>query len=136
MEFQERRLQQRFFLDLRVKITTETEDEGKLLHEETVAANISSGGAFILTNLKLPIASIVQLEFFLAIEDVRKLRFILSVESLRACKGKHVWVKATGVVIRVEEKGVGIVFDTDYQISPMQPSDFICNMQEQYPICK
>jgi hypothetical protein len=136
MEFQERRLQQRFFLDLRVKITTETEDEGKLLHEETVAANISSGGAFILTNLKLPIASIVQLEFFLAIEDVRKLRFILSVESLRACKGKHVWVKATGVVIRIEEKGVGVVFDTDYQISPMQPSDFIGNIQEQYLISK
>jgi c-di-GMP-binding flagellar brake protein YcgR len=124
MTSQERRQQQRFSLNLQVKITAETEAGECLFHEETIAANISSGGALILTNRKLPIASTVHLEFLLALEDLQKLRFILSVESLRACKGKHVWVKATGVVIRVEEKGVGIIFDTDYQISPMQPSNY------------
>jgi c-di-GMP-binding flagellar brake protein YcgR len=123
MKSQERRQQQRFSLDLQVKITAETETGECLFHEETIAANISSGGAFILTNRKLPIAGTVQLEFLLALEDLQKLRFILSVESLRACKGKQVWVRATGVVIRVEDKGVGIIFDTDYQISPMQPSN-------------
>ena len=123
MKSKERRQQQRFSLDLQAKISTEAVNGVQLFHEETIAANISSGGALILTDRKLPIASTVQLEFFLAFEDLEKLRFILSVESLRACKGKRVWVKATGVVIRVEERGVGIIFDTDYQISPMQPSD-------------
>jgi hypothetical protein len=124
MESQERRQQQRFFLDLQVKISTETKTGEVLFHEETTTANISSGGAFILTDHKFSLASTVQLEFFLAFEDLEKLRFILSVASLRAAyKGKHVWVKATGVVIRTEEKGIGIIFDTDYQISPMQPSE-------------
>jgi hypothetical protein len=123
MKVNERRQQQRFSLDLQVKLWAATETGEDLFHQETTAANISSGGAFIRTDHKLPIAGTVHLEFFLALEDLEKLRFILSVESLRACKGKRVWVKATGVVIRVEEKGVGIIFDTDYQISPMQPSD-------------
>ncbi len=91
--------------------------------DETIAANISSGGAFIVTGRKLPLACTVQLEFLLAFEDLEKLRFILSVESLRACQGKQVRVKASGIVIRVEAKGIGIVFDTDYQVCPMQPSE-------------
>ena len=126
MKSQERRQQQRFSLDLQVKISAETKSGEVLFHEETVAANISSGGAFILTDHKLPLAGTVQLEFFLDFEDLEKLRFILSVAGLRACEGKRVWVKATGVVIRTEEKGVGIIFDTDYQISPMQPSEGRC----------
>ena len=123
MTNEDRRLQQRFSLDLQVKISAETVTGKEGFHEETIAANISSGGAFIVTNRKIPIASRVQMEFFLAFEDLEKLQFILSVESLRVCQGKHVWVKASGVVIRTEEKGIGIIFDTDYQISPMQPSD-------------
>ncbi len=123
MESQERRQQQRFSLDLQVKISTETKSGEVLFHEEATTANISSGGAFILTDHKLPLACTVQLEFFLAFEDLEKLRFILSVAGLRAAyEGKHFWVKATGVVIRTEEKGVGVIFDTDYQIFPLQPS--------------
>jgi hypothetical protein len=129
MKLTERRQQKRFSLNLQVKLSAETHTGEVLLHEETIAANISSRGVFIVTDHKLPIASIIQLEFFLTLEDLQKLRFILSVECLRACQGKHVWVKATGVVIRVEKQGIGIVFDTDYQISPMQPSDFLCTIR-------
>jgi c-di-GMP-binding flagellar brake protein YcgR len=123
MDNQERRQQKRFSLDLQVKISAASTTGKDIFHEETIAANISSGGVFIVTDRKLPIASKVHLEFLLAFADLKKLHFILSVESLRACNGKHVWVKASGLVIRTEEKGIGIVFDTDYQISPMQPSD-------------
>jgi hypothetical protein len=130
MKLKERRQQKRFSLDLQVKFSAETHTGQVLFHEETIAANISSGGAFIVTDHKLPVASIIQLEFYLTLEDLQKLRFILSVECLRACQGKHVWVKATGVVIRAEKKGIGIIFDTDYQISPMQPSDFLCNISK------
>ena len=123
MESQERRQQQRFSLDLQVKISAETRTGEVLFHEETTTANISSGGAFIRTDHKFPLAGTIQLEFCLALEDQKKLHFILSVAGLRAYKEKHVWVKARGVVIRTEEKGVGIIFDTDYQISPLQPSE-------------
>ena len=84
MNNQERRQQQRFILNLQVKISAETATGTRVFHEETIAANISSGGAFIITDRKLPIASTVQLEFLLAFEDLEKLQFILSVESLRA----------------------------------------------------
>jgi hypothetical protein len=122
MERKEQRLHERFSLDLQVKISATDRNGTIQLSEETTVANISSGGAFIATDRKFPLTSPVQLEFLLAFEDLEKLRFILSVESLRACRGKQVRVKASGIVIRVEERGVAVIFDTDYQISPMQPS--------------
>ena len=121
MDTKERRLQERFSLDLKAKLSTESDESP--VKEETIAANISSGGAFIHTKQKLTMASRVHLEFCLSLEDLQKLRFILSMDSLRACKGKEeIWVKATAVVIRIEEEGVGLIFDTDYQLNPMQPT--------------
>jgi hypothetical protein len=122
MKIQEQRLQPRFSLNLQVKISAKTADGSDVLREETIAANISSGGAFIITDRQIPLASIIDMEFFLTLEDLKKLQFILSVESLRACREKHVWVKAAGVVIRAEQNGVAIIFDTDYTIRPMSPS--------------
>ncbi len=122
MERKEQRHHERFSLDLQVKISATDRNGAVLFSEETTAANISAGGAFIVTDKQFPMTSLVQLEFLLAFEDLEKLRFILSVESLRACRGKHVQVKASGIVIRAEEKGVAVIFDTDYQIHPMQPS--------------
>jgi PilZ domain len=123
MEHKERRIHERFSLNLQVKISATNEVGEIVFSEETSAENISAGGAFIVTDRKLPLAGTVELEFLLAFEDLEKLRFILSVESLRACQGKHVRVKASGIVIRAEEKGVAVIFDTDYQIYPMQPSE-------------
>ncbi|MDR3630305.1 MAG: PilZ domain-containing protein [Desulfocapsaceae bacterium] len=123
MKIQEQRLQPRFSLDLQVKISARTLNNREVFHEETIAANISAGGAFIITDRQVPLASTIEMEFFLALDDLKKLQFILSVESLRACKEKHVWVKATGVVIRAEKRGVAVIFDTDYTIWPMSPSD-------------
>ncbi len=122
-EIKERRVQQRYSLNLKVKLSVASKNGEAVFTDDTIAANISAGGAFILTDKKLPLAGLVQMEFLLAFKDLEKLRFILSVESLRACRGKQVWVKASGVVIRVEEKGVAVVFDTDYQIHPLQPSE-------------
>jgi len=122
MKIQEQRLQPRFSLNLQVKISAKTVSGREVLHEEAIAANISSGGAFIVTDRQVPLASTIEMEFFLALEDLEKLQFILSVEGLRACRQEHVWVKATGVVIRAEEKGVAIIFDTDYKVWPMRPS--------------
>ncbi len=117
----ERREQERFFIELQAKVSfRHSEEECPIL--ETAAANISSGGAFLQTHHKLPMASKVQIEFHLDFDDLKKLKFILSMDSLRQLTGKKVWVTTTGIVIRKEEKGVGVIFDTDYQLTPMKPS--------------
>lgn len=118
----ERREQKRFSLNLQAKISYR-HIKGQPPMIDTVAANISSGGAFIETPHKFPMAAKVQVEFNLSVEDLKRLRFILSMESLKQLSGNNVWVSANGIVIRQEEGGVGIIFDTDYQLTPMRTPD-------------
>ncbi|MBU1985770.1 MAG: hypothetical protein KJ846_00935, partial [Proteobacteria bacterium] len=86
-------------------------------------ADISAGGAFIVTSCPLPIASKVRLEFFLSLEELAKLRFVVAKESLKVWEGERAWVTATGVVIRVDKEGVAIIFDQNYRISPIRRSE-------------
>jgi len=118
----EKREQQRFFLNLQAKISyRHRKDQAPMI--DTVAANISSSGAFLRTSHEFPLAAKVAIEFYLSIADLKKLRFILSMESLKQLTGSHIWVSANGIVIRREQDGVGIIFDTDYQLTPMRPPD-------------
>jgi len=113
-----RREQERYFLNLQAKISyRHSKDQSQVI--DTVAANISSGGAFLATDHQFPMASKVDIKFYLSVEDLRKLKFILSMDSLRQIRGGHTWVNTTGIVIRKTEEGVGIIFDTDYQLTPM-----------------
>ncbi len=115
----ERREQQRFSLNLQAKISyRHTEDQSTVI--DTVAANISSGGAFLQTDHEFPMATKVKIEFYVSLADLKRLRFILSMESLRRLTDHNIWVVANGIVIRKEAGGVGIIFDTDYQLTPMQ----------------
>ncbi len=118
----ERREQQRFSLNLEAKISyRHREDQPPVI--DTVAANISAGGAFLTTSHAFPLAAKVAVEFYISIADLKKLRFILSMESLKRLTGSHTWVKANGIVIRREQDGIGIIFATDYQLTPMRPAD-------------
>ncbi len=119
----DRRIHERFSLQLQAKFSTESGFEGNKVKEETIAANISSSGALLSTTRQLPLASKVYLEFQLNVEDLKKLRFILSLDTLKSFAEKQVWVKATGIVIRCDENGIGIIFDQDYQLSPMEAPD-------------
>lgn len=111
-----RREQERFSLNLQAKISyRHSKDQSQVI--DTVAANISSGGAFISTDHDFPLASKVDIKFYLSVEDLQRLKFILSMESLRQIKGDHTWVNTTGIVIRKNEDGIGIIFDTDYQFT-------------------
>lgn len=113
-----RREQERFSLNLQAKISyRHVVDQPPVI--DTVAANISSGGAFITTDHRFPLASKVTIKFYLKVSDLQKLKFILSVASLKQIKGDHTWVSATGIVIRQTDEGAGIIFDTDYQITPL-----------------
>lgn len=115
------REQERFSLSLQAKVSyRHTNDQSPVIISE--AANISVGGAFVTTEHKFPISSKVTVEFHLSLEDLRKLKFILSMDSLKQVTGDKIWVRASGVVIRQEEKGVAVIFDTDYQLTPMQTS--------------
>lgn len=119
MESHDRRIQKRFSLDIQAKLSADKSSSGKMISEETMATNISAGGAFVVTQHRIPLASKVYLEFLVDYEQLKKLRFILSLESLKSFTGKKIWVKATGIVIRQEDRGLGIIFDQDYQLSPM-----------------
>ena len=116
--FIDQRLQQRFSMELPVRVLTGTETDLKI-HFEGVIANISSGGAFIATGNPLPVSSKVYLEFLISLQELKKLKFILSLETLRRFEGKPVWAKASGVIIRHENNGMAIIFDDDYQLSPL-----------------
>jgi len=120
MEPKNRRLQERFFLQIQAKLSAEADEKGEKVMEEITATNISSGGAFLETERKLLLASRVYLKFLVDYEQLKKLRFILSLDSLKTYTGQQIWVTATGVVIRIEENGVGVIFDQDYQLSPME----------------
>lgn len=117
----ERREQKRFSLNLQAKITyRHRTDRAPVI--DTVTANISSGGAFLRTDHEFPLAAKVKIEFYLSVDDLKRLRFILSLDSLKQLTGKNTWVSTSGIVIRREAEGVGIIFDTDYQLTPMQPA--------------
>lgn len=117
----ERREQERFFLNLQARISAEQRDSPAPLIE-TVAANISAGGAFLATDHHFPIASKVRMAFLVTYEDLKKLRFILSYESLKKLEDNKVWINATGIVIRQEAHGVAVIFETNYQLTPLKPT--------------
>lgn len=119
MAADERRMHERYSLRIQTKITAETLS-GKTPLMEFLTANISAGGAFIETERPLPLASKVRLDFLFSLEDLQMLKFILSLETLKSWKGTRVWIRATGIVVRHETNGMGIIFDENYQISPME----------------
>lgn len=116
----DKRTRERFSLNLQARISYRHSTD-QLPVIDTVAANISAGGAFLQTSHPFPMAAKVKVEFLLGFDDVKRLKFILSVESLKNLTGKNLWVSATAIVIRRETDGVGIIFDTDYQFTPMRP---------------
>ena len=120
--FTDQRLQKRFSMDLPVRVSIENGKELTVAFEGVIA-NISSGGAFISTPKPLPVSSRVHLEFLVSLDELKQLKFILSLETLRHFIGRAAWVKATGVIIRHEDNGMAIIFDDDYQLSPMHGAD-------------
>lgn len=123
MSADERRAHERFSIPIQAKMTALTLS-GETPPLEFLTANISAGGAFIKTKHPLPLVSKVRLEFLLSLEDLQALRFVLSLETLKAWKGTRVWVRASGIVTRCNADSMGIMFDENYQLSPMEsPSD-------------
>jgi hypothetical protein len=127
MQNKERRLHERFSIQIQTKMTAETLS-GKTPMMEFLTADISAGGAFNKTEHPLPLVSKVRLEFLLSLEDLQTLKFVLSLETLKAWKGKRIWVSATGIVTRSTDDGMGIMFDENYQISPIDAPEEACEL--------
>ena len=121
MADEERREQERFSLRLQTRIMAES-GTGSTPLFELVTADISASGAFIATRRPLPIASKVRMECFISLAELARLRFVVARESLKGWQGERAWVTATGVVIRAEKEGVAVIFDQNYQISPIRRS--------------
>lgn len=118
----ERRDQERFSLNLQARISYRHSEE-QIPQIQTESANISSAGIFVKTDHKFPISSKVKIDLYLDLEDLKKLKFILSMESLKQLTTRKLWVTTSGIVIRQEKNGVGVIFDTNYQLTPIQTSN-------------
>lgn len=116
---EDRREQERFSLGLQAKLTFRHVSEPSPVME-MVAANISSGGAFLQTVHDIPLAAKVLVEFLLDLDDLYRLKFILSTDDLRRLDTPKIWVKATAFVIRREAKGIAVIFAKDYQLSALE----------------
>jgi hypothetical protein len=107
MKMNERRKMERFSLQLLARVSVRGEGEGQ--HDiELLTKNISAGGAFIQTPGSLPIGTRLNIEVLLPIGEIKKV------------KGEMALIKVTGSVIRIDEKGMAISFDEDYQILPLE----------------
>jgi len=117
----ERREQERFSLNINAKVSyRHSRKETPVV--EIIAADISSGGAFLQSKHPFPMAAKLQIEFNLTLEDLKKLKFIVSMDTLKQLSDEKIWITTTGIVIRQGGNGVAVIFDTDYQLSPVKMS--------------
>jgi hypothetical protein len=105
--FEEKRKLERYSLKLPAWISL-TDENGKRRTIEFFTANVSAGGAFIDTNTPLSIGTKVDIDIFLSINKLEKLG------------GKKSRIGVTGSVIRTEPTGMALMFDKQFQISPLK----------------
>ena len=93
----ERRKLERF--DLRLPAKIEGLGLGKGVHNSALTRNISAGGAFLETTKHFPENSRIKVD--------------LAVPT-------GVLVKVSGAVLRSEPTGIAVLFDNEYQLTPLQ----------------
>jgi len=110
---EEKRGVKRFDLEIPAKIKVAAPNqEAEAL--DLLTSDISSGGAFFHTTEPLAEGTDVKIDLILPISKLCK--------SLEQGKGEyqHAYIKVSGKVLRTESKGMAIVFNEDYEISPWQ----------------
>lgn len=108
----ERRKLERFILKLPAKIEMAISGQGKRIFD-LQTSNICAGGAFFPTTQPIAEGTRVKIDLFLSID---KLKAIL--DKLKLGDQAHIRVK--GTVVRSESAGIGVCFNEDYQIIPLQ----------------
>jgi hypothetical protein len=110
---EEKRGLERFELEIptRIKVTSSQQGEESL---DLLTSDISSGGAFFHTTQPLEEGTDVNLDLILPIKRLMK-----EIEDVVG-DFQHTYIKISGKVLRTESRGMAIVFNEDYEISPWQ----------------
>jgi len=110
---EEKRGLERFELEIpaRIKVSTAERKEEAL---DLLTSDISSGGAFFHTSQPLEEGTDVKIDLILPIKKLMK--------EIDKAGGdfQHTYIKISGKVLRTESRGMAIVFNEDYEISPWQ----------------
>jgi c-di-GMP-binding flagellar brake protein YcgR len=112
-DMDERRKLERFDLNAPARIQVELES-GRKEELNLTTKDVSSGGAFLYSEERVPEGANVKLEFLISMEALR---------SLVGEKGR-VKVKVNGKVIRVDEDGIAIRFDSKYKITALDSNHY------------
>jgi hypothetical protein len=105
---EERRRLERFKLHTSARILVEL-GEGKKEELDLTTKDVSSGGAFIYSDQPLPEGATVKIELLISLATIQKL----------AGEKGRAKVKVKGKVIRVNENGAAIRFDSKYKITAL-----------------
>jgi hypothetical protein len=110
---EEKRGLKRFDLEIpaRIKVAAPNREAGAL---DLLTSDISSGGAFFHTTEPLAEGTDVKIDLILPISKLCK-----SLEEGER-EYKNAYIKVSGKVLRTESRGMAIVFNEDYEISPWQ----------------
>jgi len=107
----EKRGLERFDLEIpaRIKVAASHKDEEAI---DLLTSDISSGGVFFHTTQPLAEGTDVKIDLVLPINKLCK--------GLEEGKGdyQHAYIKISGKVLRTESRGMAIVFNEDYEITP------------------
>lgn len=107
-DMEERRKLERFDLCAPARILVEL-GEGKAEELDLTTKDVSSGGAFIYSDQPLPEGANVKIELFISLAMLKQL----------AGEKGRAKVKVKGKVIRVDENGAAIRFDSKYKITAL-----------------
>jgi hypothetical protein len=99
-----KRKMERFSLEIPAHISFDDE-YGQEKKFSLVTNDVCAGGAFLKTEKPLPIGTEVKIDL------------VLPLESLRRLEGKKARIEVSGAVIRIDENGMAISFNSNYRIS-------------------
>jgi hypothetical protein len=110
----EKRGLERFELEIpaRIEVTTSPKEEKAL---DLITSDISSGGAFFHTAQPLEEGTDVKIDLILPIKRLMK-----EIDEATERGLQHTYIKISGKVLRTESRGMAILFNEDYEISPWQ----------------
>jgi len=108
-DMEERRKLERFELHAPARILVEL-GEGKREELDLTTKDVSSGGAFIYSDQPLPEGATVKIELLISLTMLQKL----------AGEKGRAKVKVKGKVIRVDEDGAAIRFNSKYKITALE----------------
>ena len=108
MQFVDKRKLERFNLEIpaHIKIIKSNQKDERV---DALTRDICSGGAFLKTDLRLPVGTDISVDLILPLDKFKQIK-----------EGSMVHISVTGKVLRANPVGMGVRFDESYEIRPWQ----------------